>query len=177
VAGMDEVAIRAAAPADARAIAGVYLASFRDTYAFPVAHSDAEVEAWVADVLIPTEEVWVATAADGSIVAMMALTAEASTSCTWRRAGAAGASGAGSSPSPRTVARRGLSSSRSRTTAMPGGSTSSAGSSRSVAATGPATRKGSRTSGTRGGRTPEQDRWPPGQARRDRARQRRSCLT
>jgi GNAT superfamily N-acetyltransferase len=77
VAGMDEVEIRAAAPADARAIADVYLASFRDTYAFPVAHSDAEVEAWVADVLIPTAEVWVAAPADGSIVAMMALTADA----------------------------------------------------------------------------------------------------
>jgi GNAT superfamily N-acetyltransferase len=76
VAGMDEVEIRAAAPADAGAIASVYMASFRATYTFPLAHPDAEVEAWVADILVLAEEVWVAAAPDRSIVAMMALTAD-----------------------------------------------------------------------------------------------------
>jgi GNAT superfamily N-acetyltransferase len=70
---MGEVQTRLAAPEDAQAIAEVYLASFAATYEFPLAHSQADVRRWIADILLRTREVWVATAPDGSIVAMMAL--------------------------------------------------------------------------------------------------------
>ena len=68
--------LRRAQPEDAEAIADVYLSSFAATYDFPRAHSDDDVRRWVAEVLPRTREVWVATAAHGSIVAMMALTAD-----------------------------------------------------------------------------------------------------
>ena len=62
--------IRPATPADAAAIAGVYLASFRATYDFALAHTDAEVRTWVRDVLVAGGHTWVATEAD-RIVGMM----------------------------------------------------------------------------------------------------------
>src|SRR5579859_6632310 len=72
---MGQVEIRAARREDASGIAEVYLASLAATYEFPRAHSDAETRRWIAEVLLPTREVWVATAgAEHSIVAMMALT-------------------------------------------------------------------------------------------------------
>ena len=72
---MDEVEIRPAKAGDAAGIADVYLASFAATYAFPRAHSDADTRRWIAEVLLTSREVWVATAVNqGPIVAMMALT-------------------------------------------------------------------------------------------------------
>ena len=71
---MDALAIRQATQADADAIADVYRASFAATYAFPRAHSDDEVRRWVAEVLLRTREVWVATVPHQAVVAMMALT-------------------------------------------------------------------------------------------------------
>jgi GNAT superfamily N-acetyltransferase len=68
----DGIAIRRAVPADASAIADVFLNSFHATYDFPLAHSDEEVRGWVADDLIATEETWVAED-DGRVVAMMVL--------------------------------------------------------------------------------------------------------
>lgn len=68
--------IRPARPKDAEAIADVYLASFAATYEFPRAHSDDDVRRWVAEVLPRTREVWVASDPDGTILAMMALTAD-----------------------------------------------------------------------------------------------------
>ena len=56
------VVIRRATPADAPAVAEVWLDSFRT--ALPMvrpAHTDDEVRAWVAAVLIPDHETWVAT--------------------------------------------------------------------------------------------------------------------
>ena len=67
------VVIRRANPADAPAVAEVWLASFRT--ALPTvrrAHTDDEVRGWVAAVLIPEHETWVAEAS-GEIVGMMAL--------------------------------------------------------------------------------------------------------
>jgi len=61
--------LRPAAATDATAVADVYLTAFHATYAFPLAHSDAQVRAWIRDVLIPAGETWVATA-DGVVVAM-----------------------------------------------------------------------------------------------------------
>jgi GNAT superfamily N-acetyltransferase len=73
---MDDLDVRPAGHADADAIADVYLASFAATYDFPPTHSDQQVRGWIADVLLPTAEVWVVTAPDQSVVAMMALTSD-----------------------------------------------------------------------------------------------------
>jgi GNAT superfamily N-acetyltransferase len=73
---MDGSKLRRARPDDAESIADVYLASRRATYDFPLAHSEQQVRRWIADVLLPTEEVWVAVGPgpERPIVAMMALT-------------------------------------------------------------------------------------------------------
>jgi GNAT superfamily N-acetyltransferase len=67
------VELRRATIEDAGAVGDVFLASFHATYAFPLAHSDDEVRAWLRDRLIPNSEVWVALE-DARVVAMMALT-------------------------------------------------------------------------------------------------------
>ena len=66
------VTIRRAGAADAAAIAEVFLASFKATYAFPLAHSDDDVRGWVRDVMVPTHESWVALDQD-RVVGWMAL--------------------------------------------------------------------------------------------------------
>jgi GNAT superfamily N-acetyltransferase len=66
------IALRRATVDDAEAIGDVFLESFHATYAFPLAHTDDEVRAWVGERLIPNDEVWVAVDGD-AIVAMMAL--------------------------------------------------------------------------------------------------------
>jgi len=68
----DEPTIRRAEPEDAGAIAGVYLASFHATYAFPLAHTDEEVRGWIASHLVPELETWVVML-DDRIVALLAL--------------------------------------------------------------------------------------------------------
>jgi len=73
---MGDVDIRPAREDDAAGIGDVYLASFAATYEFPRAHSDADTRRWIAEVLLPSREVWVAWAPDALIVAMMALTDE-----------------------------------------------------------------------------------------------------
>ncbi len=71
---MDDVEFRPAGPDDAGAIADVYLASFQATYDFPLAHSDEQVRQWIRDLILPTQEVWVAATSDGVVVGLMALT-------------------------------------------------------------------------------------------------------
>jgi ribosomal protein S18 acetylase RimI-like enzyme len=66
------VTLRRAEPADATAVADLFLASFHATYDFALAHSDDEVREWIAGDLLVTEETWVAEAA-GQVVGMMAL--------------------------------------------------------------------------------------------------------
>jgi GNAT superfamily N-acetyltransferase len=73
---MDDIEVRRARDDDAEAIAGVYLASFRATYDFALAHSDEQVRRWIAEVLLATDEVWVATATDRSVVALLALSVD-----------------------------------------------------------------------------------------------------
>jgi len=73
---VDEIEVRRAGIDDAEAIADVYLASFAATYQFPLAHSDRQVRRWIAQILVPTEEVWVVTDRDEAVVAMMALSSE-----------------------------------------------------------------------------------------------------
>jgi GNAT superfamily N-acetyltransferase len=68
----DSPTIRRAAPADAVAVAEVYLASFHATYTFPLAHTDDQVRGWIAEHLVPGLETWVALL-DDRIVAVLAL--------------------------------------------------------------------------------------------------------
>jgi ribosomal protein S18 acetylase RimI-like enzyme len=65
------ITIRPATAADAAGVADVYLASFKATYDFPLAHTDDQVRAWIRDVVMPTGGTWVALDADGAIVGMM----------------------------------------------------------------------------------------------------------
>jgi ribosomal protein S18 acetylase RimI-like enzyme len=53
-------------------VADVYLAGFASAYDFPPAHTDDEVRDWLARVVVPRLETWVAEA-DGRVVAMMVL--------------------------------------------------------------------------------------------------------
>jgi GNAT superfamily N-acetyltransferase len=69
---VDGVTIRRAVPADAPAVADVYLAAFYATYDFRLAHTDDEVRGWLADEVIPRMETWVAEE-DGRVIAMMVL--------------------------------------------------------------------------------------------------------
>ena len=73
---MDGLELRRATPADAAEIADLFLASFKATYHFSLAHSDDEVRRWITDVLLPSDEVWVAVARDGTVVGLMALTSD-----------------------------------------------------------------------------------------------------
>lgn len=69
----DMIAIRRAGPADAPAIADVYLSSFRAALpTIRLAHSDDEVRGWIRDWVIPQTEAWVAVDR-GGVVAMMSL--------------------------------------------------------------------------------------------------------
>ena len=63
---------RRAGPDDATDVADVFLASFKATYDFPLAHTDDEVRTWIRDTLVPDHETWVATEND-RIVGMLAL--------------------------------------------------------------------------------------------------------
>ena len=64
--------VRRAKPADAAAVAEIHLAAFRATYAFPPAHPDDDVRAWVAEHLLAETETWVAEL-DGVVVAYCSL--------------------------------------------------------------------------------------------------------
>ena len=70
--GPDAVTIRRAVQADAPAVADVYLAAIKSTYDFPLAHTDDECRAWLADEVVPLMETWVAEVA-GRVVALMVL--------------------------------------------------------------------------------------------------------
>ena len=64
------ITIRPAVSADADAIADVYLASFKATYDFPLAHTDDEVREWIRDA-VAGGGAWVAVQPDGVVVGMM----------------------------------------------------------------------------------------------------------
>ena len=66
------MAIRRAAPADAPAVARVYLTAFKATYDFQLAHTDDQVRGWLADQVAAEAEMWVAEDG-GRVVAMMVL--------------------------------------------------------------------------------------------------------
>jgi ribosomal protein S18 acetylase RimI-like enzyme len=69
--GATGITIRQASAADAAAVADVYLASFKTTYDFPLAHTDDQVRAWIRDTLVPAGGTWVALDTDGTVVGMM----------------------------------------------------------------------------------------------------------
>lgn len=69
---LDGISIRKASQADAGGVADVYLAAFAETYEFPLAHTDDEVRAWLAEHAMLRMETWVAEV-DGRVVAMMVL--------------------------------------------------------------------------------------------------------
>ncbi|MEQ8486252.1 MAG: GNAT family N-acetyltransferase [Pseudomonadales bacterium] len=67
------ILIRCAKPADAAAVADVYLASRKAFLPFaPLAHGDAEVRTWIAATLLPAGGVSVAEV-DGRVVGMVAV--------------------------------------------------------------------------------------------------------
>jgi ribosomal protein S18 acetylase RimI-like enzyme len=70
------LSVRRALPDDAPAVADIYLASFRETYDFPLAHTDDEVRGWVAGHLLPNSETWLAER-DGSPVGFVTISGEA----------------------------------------------------------------------------------------------------
>jgi hypothetical protein len=89
------IAIRRAGPADAPAIAEIWLRSFGATYDFPPAHPDDDVRRWVRDELVPTTETWVAVGETSArIVGFMSLERTISPSSTWTRAGSGAVSAA-----------------------------------------------------------------------------------
>ncbi|KUN03910.1 histone acetyltransferase [Streptomyces yokosukanensis] len=70
----DEVTLRRAVPADARAAADVWLRSFRAALPTVVRpHSDDNVRAFFRDVVVPSQETWVADAGGGGVIGVMVL--------------------------------------------------------------------------------------------------------
>ena len=72
----DPITIRQATADDADAVADVWLAAFKATYAFPPAHPDDDVRRWILDEIVPREETFVAVEPDGDIVGFMSLRAD-----------------------------------------------------------------------------------------------------
>jgi GNAT superfamily N-acetyltransferase len=70
---LPEVEVRRAGPADGPLLGDLWLAAWRATFDFPPSHPDEDVRAWMAEVMLPTHETWVATDPDGRVIAMMAL--------------------------------------------------------------------------------------------------------
>ncbi|MFE4611644.1 N-acetyltransferase family protein [Streptomyces niveus] len=65
--------VRRAVPADASDISGLWLRSF--AAALPTVtrpHSEQQVHAWIRDIVLPTQETWVATAGE-TVVGMMVI--------------------------------------------------------------------------------------------------------
>ncbi len=71
--GLPAVTIRPARESDGPGIGDVWLAAWYATFDFPPSHPDDDVRTWLATVMMPTHEVWVATEPDGRVVAFLAL--------------------------------------------------------------------------------------------------------
>ena len=65
--------IRPAAPADAEAVADLFLAAKAEMTYLPVLHTDAETRSWIRDVALRDLEVWIAEDDDGQVVGFAAL--------------------------------------------------------------------------------------------------------
>jgi GNAT superfamily N-acetyltransferase len=66
------VTIRAVAPGDTEAVADVFVAALAGMTYLPVLHTEAENRAFVRDVLLPNNEVWVAED-EGSVIGFAGL--------------------------------------------------------------------------------------------------------
>jgi GNAT superfamily N-acetyltransferase len=71
--GLPAVTIRPARETDGPGLGDVWLAAWYATFDFPPSHPDDDVRVWLATVMMPTHEVWVATEPDGRVVAFLAL--------------------------------------------------------------------------------------------------------
>jgi ribosomal protein S18 acetylase RimI-like enzyme len=69
------ISIRSATKVDDRAIADLWLRSRAASVSAipPAVHTDAEVQGWFSNVVLPTHEVWVAQLDDGSVVGLLVL--------------------------------------------------------------------------------------------------------
>ena len=68
--------IRRAGPDDGDGIGDVLLDSWRATFDWPMAHTDAQVRRWVVEHLVPTTETWVAVDDASTVVGVLALSDE-----------------------------------------------------------------------------------------------------
>src|SRR5574340_242552 len=64
--------VRHATPEDAVAVADVFIASFRGLAFLPGLHTDDEIRAWIATVVLPEDEVWIAES-NGGVVGFAAV--------------------------------------------------------------------------------------------------------
>jgi GNAT superfamily N-acetyltransferase len=63
-----EIRLREALASDADALAAIHLAARRNAMPYlPVLHTDAEVRAWLAEVVLPNARVWVAELGGGTV--------------------------------------------------------------------------------------------------------------
>jgi GNAT superfamily N-acetyltransferase len=69
----DGITIRHAEPGDGAGIGDVLLDSWRATFDWPMAHTDAQVRSWVVETLVPTTETWVAVDGVGTVVGVLSL--------------------------------------------------------------------------------------------------------
>ena len=67
-----DVKIRPGKPEDAEAIGDVFLGAFAEMTYLPVLHTEAETRAFIRDVLLPNNEVWVAEE-DGRLIGFAGL--------------------------------------------------------------------------------------------------------
>jgi GNAT superfamily N-acetyltransferase len=69
------ISIRSATAVDAPAITDLWLRSRAASVPAipPAVHTDAEVQRWFSDVVLPTHEVWVAQVDDGSVIGLIVL--------------------------------------------------------------------------------------------------------
>ena len=71
----ERIEIRRAGPADGPVLGDIWLSAWYATFDFPPSHPDAEVRVWMAEVMLPSKEVWVAVdhGADARVVGFIAL--------------------------------------------------------------------------------------------------------
>ena len=69
-----KLSMRIATQLDANIITNIYLTSRKKYISFaPIVHSDAAIQQWMHDILIPNSQVWIVEQND-TIIGMMALT-------------------------------------------------------------------------------------------------------
>jgi pimeloyl-ACP methyl ester carboxylesterase/GNAT superfamily N-acetyltransferase len=74
---LDRIGIRRAGESDGPSLGDVWLSAWYATFDFPPSHPDADVRLWLAEEMLPANEVWVAVDTEdaGRVVGFMALSA------------------------------------------------------------------------------------------------------